>query len=487
METDLVGRSATELAALIRHRTVTPRAVVDAHLDRIAETNDALNAFVTVIGDDARERADAAEAALDSGEPIGPLHGVPIAIKDLFDFKAGVKNTFGAKPFAGFEPRQTALYVDRLESAGAIVLGKTNTPEFGYKATTDNLLWGPTSTPFDTDANAGGSSGGSAAAVATGMVPLAQGTDGAGSLRIPAAFCGVVGYKPSFGRIPQQTRPDAFVSHTPFIHVGPLARTVADAALFTEAIAGPHPSDPWSLPDDGTEYVAATTRDVDDLAVAYSPDLGCFPVADAVAAVAADAVDAFEDAGATVDHVDVEIDADRERMEAVILAELGLTNVSVVESFADSGIDLLDEHRGALPADFVAMVEDAQSMDVVAYKRSEFVRTAVYDAIQSVFADYDVLVTPTTCVPSIPNADDGQTTGPDEVDGEPVEPLLGWSLAYPFNFTGHPAASLPAGQTSDGMPVGLQLVGKRHADETLLAASAAFERTRPWHESYDAL
>jgi Asp-tRNA(Asn)/Glu-tRNA(Gln) amidotransferase A subunit family amidase len=487
MDTDLVSRSATELAALIKHRTVTPRDVVDAHLDQIAAENDALNAFVTVIAEDAREAAAEAERALDAGDPIGPLHGVPIAIKDLFDFKSGVRNTFGAKPFEGFEARRTALYVERLEAAGAIVLGKTNTPEFGYKGTTDNLLWGPTSTPFDHDANAGGSSGGSAAAVAAGMVPLAQGTDGAGSLRIPAAFCGVVGYKPSFGRIAQQTRPDAFVSHTPFIHIGPLARTVADAAVFVESIAGPHPKDPWSLPDDDTEYVAATTRDVDDLRVAYSADLGCFPVTDEVASVAADAADAFADAGATVDHVDVEIDADRDRMEAVILAELGLTNVSVMESFADSGIDLLDEHRDALPADFVEMVEDAQAMDVVEYKRSEFVRTVVYDAIQDLFADYDVLVTPTTCVPSIPNADDGQTVGPDAVDGEPVEPLLGWSLAYPFNFTGHPAASLPAGQTDDGMPVGLQVVGPRHDDETLLAASAAFERTRSWHDLYDAL
>jgi amidase/aspartyl-tRNA(Asn)/glutamyl-tRNA(Gln) amidotransferase subunit A len=280
-------------------------------------------------------------------------------------------------------------------------------------------------------------------------------------------------------------RPDAFVSHTPFIHVGPLARTVEDAALFAEAVAGPHPRDPWSLPDDGTDYLGATIRGIDRHSVAFSPDLGSFPVTDAVAAVVEEAVDGFRDAGASVDRVAIDPDVPRERMEEVILSELGLTNVSVVESFADSGIDLLGDHRGDLPGDFVEMVERARETDVVDYKRSEFVRTAMYDAVQDVFEDHDILVTPTVAVPTIENADDGLTTGPEEIDGEPVEPLLGWSLGYPFNFTGHPAASVPAGRTDRGIPVGLQIVAPRHDDETLLAAAAAFERVRPWREIYE--
>ena len=487
MTSEIPAKSATELAALIRQRERSPVDVVDAHLDRIAAVDGSINAFVTVIEAQAREHAREAEQALDAGESVGPLHGVPIAIKDLFDFKAGVRNTFGTTAFESFVPRETATYVERLEAAGAIVLGKTNTPAFGYKATTDNDVIGPTSTPFDPAMNAGGSSGGSAAAVAAGMVSLAQGTDGAGSLRIPAAFCGVVGYKPSFGRVAQATRPDAFVSHTPFIHIGPLARTVADAALFLAATAGPHPRDPWSLPATETDYVAATRQSIDDLSVAYSPDLGSFPVEEGVQAVVEDAVDGFREAGAAVERIEFAVGESRDRLEETILVELGTSNTSVVESFAESGIDLLEDHRDVLPDAFVEMVESARDRSVAEYKRSEFVRTAVFDAVQDIFDEYNLLVTPTVGVSAVPNAEDGTTTGPTSVAGESVDPLVGWSLTYPFNFTGHPAASLPAGEASDGMPVGLQVVGRRHADATLLAACGAYERTRPWHDSYESL
>ncbi len=478
---------ATELASRIRRRDLSPVEVVEAFLTRIEERNGEIGAYVTVIGDEAREAAREAERAVGSGEPPGPLHGVPVAIKDLFDYKAGVRNTFGSRPLAGYVPHHNATYVERLEKAGAIVLGKTNTPEFGHKGATDNLLFGPTSTPFAPGKNAGGSSGGSAAAVADGLCAIAQGTDAGGSIRIPASFCGVYGFKASFGRVASATRPDAFLSHTPFSHSGPLSRTVEDAALMLGAMVGPHPRDPLSLPDGGTDHVAATRRPIEGMRVAYSPNFGIFPVEERVLFVVEEAVRAFEEAGAHVEEVSVEPGRSQRELSELWMREVGVKSAEIVANLKDAGVvDLLGEHREDLTPEFAELVEKGWGMGAVEYRRDEVVRTEVFDAVQDLFDDYDLLVTPTLAVPPFDNADDGNTVGPSEVNGEAVDPLLGWCLTYPVNFTGHPAASVPAGFT-DGLPVGMQIVGRRFADAEVLAASAAFERLRPWHGSYDGL
>ena len=484
MSEDLYFAPASELAARIRRRDLSPVEVVEAFLDRIEARNDRTNAYVTVIEHAAREAARKAERAVGSGAPLGPLHGVPIAIKDLFDFKDGVRNTFGSKPLVDFVPRESATHVERLEGAGAIVLGNTNTPEFGHKGVTDNFLFGPTSTPFAPGKNAGGSSGGSAAAVADGLCAVALGSDGGGSIRIPASFCGIYGFKASFGRVASASRPDAFLSHTPFIHFGPLARTVEDAALVLSAMAGPHPRDPFSLPDDGADFVAATHRSIEGLKVAYSSDFGIFPVDRRVREIVGEAVRAFEEAGALVEEVEVGIRRSQRELCELWMRQIGVLNAEVLEGMKATGIDLLGEHKDELTPQYVRLVESAHGMSALEYKLDDVVRTEVFDAVQDVFEEYDVLVTPTLAVPPFDNAADGNTLGPSEVEGEGVDPLLGWCLTYPVNFTGHPAASLPAGFTDDRLPIGMQIIGRRFDDETVFAASAAFERIKPWHKAY---
>jgi amidase/aspartyl-tRNA(Asn)/glutamyl-tRNA(Gln) amidotransferase subunit A len=474
--------SAAELALRIRRRDLSPVEVVDALLGRIADRNPDLNAFVLVLDGSARRAAREAEQALTSGADLGPLHGIPIAIKDL-DSKAGVRTTFGSRVFADFVAEKTSNFVGRLERAGCIVLGKTNTPEFGHKATTDNHLFGPTSTPFRIGKNAGGSSGGSAAAVADGLVPIAQGSDGGGSLRIPAALCGVVGLKPSYGRVPLVTRPEAFETHTPFIHAGPITRTVEDAALALHVMAGPDPRDPLCLPGSDVDYLAATRRSIRGLKVAFSPNLNIFPVDPQVAHVVADAVRAFADAGASVDEVRLGLEHSQQDLSALWLRLGGALYLGMVEGYRQQGIDLL-AHRDTLTPQFVSLLDSVAEMTVTQYKRDQLVRSQVFDAVQDLFARYDLLVSPTLAIPSVDNATDGNTTGPSHVNGEAVNPFLGWCLTYPFNFTGHPAVSLPAGLTDDGLPVGLQLVAPMFSDDALLAASAAFERVRPWHDTY---
>jgi amidase/aspartyl-tRNA(Asn)/glutamyl-tRNA(Gln) amidotransferase subunit A len=487
MPTDIAHTTAATLAREIRRGERSPVDVVDAVLDRI-EHDDAVNAFTATRPEAAREEARAAERAVARGEQLGPLHGVPVALKDLFGFKDGLTNTFGSVPFAEYVPDSSAIMTERLEAAGAIVVGTTNVPEFGHKGVTDNGLFGPTSTPFDLDRNAGGSSGGAAAAVGAGLVPIAQGADGGGSIRIPSSFSGVYGIKPSFGRVPMRSRPDAFVLHTPFIHHGPHARTVEDAALVLDVVAGPHPDDALCLPaDDVDSYVAATQRGIDGLEVAYSRHFGDFPVDERVLAVTDAAVDAFETAGATVERVEVDMPVSHAELTDLWMRQIAVYYAEMAAGFAEAGGPDLFERRDELTPEFAALLDRGQEMDAVSFKQTDVVRTGVFEAVQDVFADYDVLVTPTLAVPPVENAGagEGTTLGPATIDGESVDRCLGFCLTHPINFTGHPAASIPAGFTDDDLPIGLQVVGPRFDDARVLAASGAFERVRPWQEAYE--
>src|SRR5215218_3820258 len=300
---ELAQMTAAELAGRIRRRELSPVEVMEAAIGRIESDNERLNAFVHLDLDQARERAREAEHAVVSGLELGPLHGVPTAMKDLFDFKPGWPTTFGGvRALKDFVPEFYCAWAERMERAGAIIVGKTNSPVMGFRGTCDNPLFGPSRNPFDTSRNTAGSSGGSAAAVAAGLLPVAEGTDGGGSIRIPASWCGVYGYKQSFGRVPYVARPNAFTGIHPFLFEGTLARTVEDAALVTEALAGYDARDPFAL-DERPVLTAALRRSIRGWRIAYSPDFDVFPVAPEVAAVVADAVRAFEDAGAHVEEV----------------------------------------------------------------------------------------------------------------------------------------------------------------------------------------
>jgi len=464
---------ATRLAREIRAGNRSAVDLVESYLDRIERRNDVTNAYVRVLEAEARESARTADRVATADEDLGPLHGVPVAIKDNTDV-AGVPTTFGVKPLADNIPEQSAVPVERLEAAGAIVLGKTNTPEFGHRSTTDNPLFGSTGTPFDPTKTAGGSSGGSAAAVADGLVPLAQGTDGGGSLRIPASACGIYGHKPSAGLVATRNRPSGF-GHTPFVETGPLTRTVADAATALEVMAGPHPGDPFCHPERDLDLRGAVERPIDDLLVAWSPDLGVFPVVESVREIIADAVETLADAGATVERADPDFEHSREELREAWAVGfevlLGETRLNIRE---DVDLDLLDQREDLTPL-VATLIERANEYGAVEYKRADVVRTAVFDAVQDLFEEYDLLVSPTLAVLPF----DRDSLGPDQVAGESVHPVFGWCLTWLFNMTGHPAASVPAGFVN-GLPVGMQVVGPRFRDDSVLAAGAAVERERSW-------
>lgn len=464
---DLPDRSAADLAAAIRAGDCSPAALVEACLDRIEARNDRTNAFVTVLAESARERARAAETAVERGADLGPLHGVPVAIKDLLPV-AGVRTTYGSAPLADHVPERDDPAVARLKAAGAIVIGKTNTSEFGHVATTANDLFGPTANPHDPTRTAGGSSGGSAAAVADGLVPAALGTDAGGSVRIPAAACGCAGLKPAAGRVPRRTRPDAFADAVPFTDTGPIGRTAEDCALLLDVLAGPHPEDPFSLPGREGRFRDAVEGGVDGVRVAYSPDLGAFPVDERVLDPVEDAVERLAAAGATVERIDgplgdVWADASAASLTLFQAKMAGLAATSEAAFGVDLG-ERLDDLSGVL----AAMIERGRDHDAVDLAEASAARTAVFDAVRSTLAEYDLLACPT--LGTLPF--DVDSHGPDRIDGEEIDRYAGWYLTQPFNMTGHPAASVPAGR-SEGLPVGLQLAGRRHDESTVLAASAA--------------
>ena len=482
---ELSWASAGVIADAIKAKKLSPVEVVDHFIKRVAERNPSLNAVTYMAPEEGRKAAKAAEAAVMAGKKLGPLHGVPIAIKDLFDFKPGWPATLGGiRALKDFKPDYLCPFAERIEErGGAIIIGKTNSPVFGYRGVTDNYLFGPTGNPFDTKRNPGGSSGGSAAAVADGLFPMAEGTDGGGSIRIPSCWCGVYGYKAAFGRLPLWLRPNAFSGVTPFIFEGPITRNVRDAALALTALAGYDARDPYSL-DEEVDFLAALDRPIKGMRIAYSPNFDVFPVEPEVAETVRKALDAFREAGATV--TDVKLGIKRSHMELSDLWCKIITplNVAGVLGAKAAGYDLVGKHRQDMPPEFFEWYDRYKDITPTEMHEAQSIRTEIYDAVRQVFENYDILISPTLgCLP-VENATNGNTLGPETVAGEKVNRLIGWCLTFPINFTGNPAASIPAG-LAKGLPVGMQIIGKRYADRDVLAVSSAFERLRPWERTYD--
>jgi amidase/aspartyl-tRNA(Asn)/glutamyl-tRNA(Gln) amidotransferase subunit A len=481
---ELAYRSAAGLAAEIASGVMSPTEVMDATLARIEQREPSLNAIVYRGFDEARESARAAEEALSGDRALPPLHGVPVLMKDLFDFKPGWPATFGGIPaMADFSLDIYCVWAERMEAAGAIIVGKGNSPALGFRGACDNYLFGPTANPFDTTRNSGGSSGGSAASVADGLVPIAEGTDGGGSIRIPAAWCGVVGYQPSAGRVPSLLRPNAFSGVSPFIYEGPITRDVADAALAMNVLAGPHPGDPFCALDK-PDFSSTLDAGVEGWKIAYSPDLGVYPVQAEVAAVVEEAIRAFEEAGAEVAEVDIEIDLDQRELSDLWCRLIMPLSLDSFANLKAGGLDILGEHRSDLPPEFLRWADHVAGMSAMDYFDDNSKRTKVFDALQAVMADHRVLVSPTLASMPSENLTNGETRGPTVIEGVEVDPVIGWCMTYFTNFTGYPAVSLPAG-LSDGLPVGLQVIGGRGADLDVLATAAAFERARPWDHIYE--
>jgi aspartyl-tRNA(Asn)/glutamyl-tRNA(Gln) amidotransferase subunit A len=452
---------ATELAAAIRAKRVSPVEAVDAVLARIERLNPTLNAYCTVAAAAARAAAKAAEAAVMRGEALGPLHGVPVSIKDLVATK-GIRTTYGSQLYEHFVPEEDAPVVERLKAAGAIIIGKTNTPEFGHKGVTDNPVFGPSRNPWSLAHTPGGSSGGGAAAVAAGMGPLAVGTDGGGSIRIPCSCCGIYGVKPTLGRV---AAAPTFGGLDILSHTGPMSRTVRDAALMLNAMVGADARDISSLPADGTDYLAGLERGIAGLRVAYTPDWGYAAVDPQVRQLTAAAAQRFTDLGCHVDEAHPGF-ADPDQVYGILSSAITAARLG----------DKLPEWRERFDRSLVPQIEQGLRWSAVDFVRAANVRRTLSEAFRRFFERYDLLLTPTLAAPPLPVGVDDYR----EIGGRKVG-RRGWiAFTFPINLIGYPAATVPCGWTAEGLPVGLQLIAPRLAEALVLRASAAFEAIAPW-------
>ncbi len=450
--------SAVSLLELYRNRALSPVEVTRLLLDRLDALQPKINAFCIIDHEGALGAARGSEQRWMSSGKIGRLDGVPVTIKDLMLMR-------------GFPTRRGSRLVDpnqdwsedapataRLREAGAVILGKTTTPEFGWKALGDSPLTGITRNPWDLARTPGGSSAGAAAACAAGIGPLHLGSDGAGSIRIPCAFTGLFGLKPSFGRVPAYPlSPMGLLAH-----LGPIARTVADAALMLTVLSGGDHRDPYALPPEDRDYLDGLEGGVRDWRIAYSPTLGYAPVDPEVAAAVAEAARSFEALGASVEEVDAIFPSPREAIFTLWAAGAAL----LLSAYPA-------DKRALVDPGLVATAAEGERISAVDYLRADLVRTALGQQMSAFHQKYDLLLTPTMPIPALP-------VGQDLNDPATERHWIDWSpFSYPFNMTRQPAASIPCGLTHAGLPIGLQIVGPLYADDRVLRAARAFETTQP--------
>ena len=459
---DLCYAGATELAEWIRRKEISPVEVVKTFIKRIEAINPKVNAFCTLTFDSAMAEAKAAEQAVMEGKPLGPLHGVPYAIKDLI-YTKGVRTMRGSCIYEHFVPEEDAILVERLRNAGGIMMGKTTTPEFGFKGMTDSPVTGITRNPWNLDMTTGGSSGGAAAQIAAGMTPLAVGSDGGGSIRNPASFTGIYGLKPTYGRVPVYP----MSSLDMLSHAGPMTRTVADAALMLFVMSGPHSADPLCQEAPPENYPARLNEGIQGLKVAWSPNLGLVPAVEKeVAGITQKAAWAFQELGCHVEEV----------------KDTGFEDTLQIHGalwFGDLAGMLghyLPEWESKMDPLLVTWTKIGMTISAEDYVRAQIRRNELRDKVRRFFEKYDLLLTPTLPVTAFRAGVSAEAGLKDS-----VVDFRNWSpFSAIYNLTHVPAASVPAGFTSQGLPVGLQIAGRRFADLTVLQASAAFEAIRPW-------
>lgn len=453
--TAIADLSATELATAIRSRTISPVEAVEAALARIGERKE-LNAYMAICADRARAEARRAETAITSGASLGSLHGIPFSVKDLTNTE-GVTTTQGSRLFADSVPATDAVAVARARAAGAILIGKTTTPEFGHKPFTEGPFFGRTLNPWSHAHTCGGSSGGAAVAVASGMGPVALGSDGGGSIRIPAACCGVVGLKATLGAIPNLQAPDLFGANS---FVGPMARNVADTRLMFDALVGPDRRDPYGqAPFFPHRVLAASDRPRIALL------LRCGNVLDTeVETTVVAAMKRAEALGMIVEPVELDLVA----LEASFLVLLRSLLLARLGGHATRSPEKLDPT-------LLATIEAGRSCTAADLCEAQFARSACFGKIQDILARSDIIASPTLSAPALPVGID--PLGRIEIAGRDAGMIRGawYPYTFPFNLTGHPALSMPCGLSEAGLPIGLQLVGRWHEDTYLLDVAARFE------------
>jgi len=466
---DICFMSAFEMREKIKTQELSSIEITETIIERIEKINPIINAYCTPTFELARETAKKADEAVKRSEKLGLLHGIPTSIKDLMQTK-GIRTTYGSKLHENFIPEQDDIAVQRLIASGCVILGKTNTPEFGHIALTKNKLFGETKTPWDIEKNSGGSSGGAASAVASGIGPLALGSDGGGSIRIPSSCCGVYGLKPTFGRIPSY--PHIGIAFDSLDHYGPIVRYVKDAALMLNAMKGHHPADHNSFPDDDIDYVETIDDKPKKLKIGYSMTLGFGKaLEEEVKESVLKSIQKFEQFGWEVEEAKL-------KMKNPELSFKTLVSIGYAYDLQKDYKNRLED----LSPDLIGSIRLGLDNNAMNIGKAKEQRKRVYEVMYQYFKNYDILITPTLPCPAFkPGWLETGTTFP--TIGKKSLSITSWmTYTYPFNMTGLPAASIPSGWSSSDLPIGMQIVGKRYDEKTVLQVSKAFEEVAPWQD-----
>ena len=463
MSAELAFMSAVDLAQAIRSKKVSSLEATENFFQRIGQLDSQLNSYLTLCQEQALSDARAADDAVQRGSELGPLHGVPISIKDL-ELTKGVTTTMGSAIFRDRVPDMDSIVVERVKASGAIILGKTNTPEFGQSGTTESKLGEPCRNPWNTERTPGGSSGGAASALAAGLCTVSMGTDGGGSIRIPASFSGVFGIKPTQGRVPRYGgygRPSA--NH--FSQSGPITRTVADSALLLQVVAGPDTRDVNSIRQPTPDFSAGLNAGVQGMKIAWSSDFGYAAVDPEVVEITKQSAMLFAGLGATMQDANLKLDDPFDPF----------WNVFATAAYTSYG-HLLEQHRDDFSDYGLKSIEHGQSMTGADMSRAIHEVDRLGRRMEEFFDDFDLLLSPTMAVPAFPI-----DQRPSVIGGRTVEPFWGFlPFTYLINITGQTAASIPCGYSADGMPIGLHIIGPRGSEAKVLQAAAAFEQAQPW-------
>ena len=484
---DVTNLSGLEIGRLVNKKEISATEVVTQFLDKIDAENSKINAFVYTKREEALEEAKKIDTKIANREEAGPLAGVPVGLKDFLNTKKGWTNSHGGVRALVREDTCNSRFYSAARSLGAIAIGKTNAPAFGFRGVTDNNMYGPTSTPFKPGYNSGGSSGGSCAAVSAGFAPLCELGDAGGSGRIPAAWCGCVGYKPSAGIVPSVCRPDAWTATHPYCCGGPGGRTVNDVAAVMQGMIKYNSRDPLSVNLPDNLLLADITNRKFKIAFTTNFDLFPQPEAEIVEAMKRIA-NKLAYIGCEIDDVKFDFHYSLREYEEAWLRGICIDTAIDMELDKQNGFDLIKEAKDDLPEDFIKWNEIALNSTMLDYRKFHEIRTDILDAHCNIFDNYDLIIAPVAgCMP-VPNRPDGKLTlGPSEINGQKVDPLIGFAYTYLENMIGTPAMSIPIGLSKEGFPIGLQIIGSRYKDLDVFALAYAIEKIQPWYDSYSKI
>lgn len=482
---ELEKLSGMELGHLVNTKQISPVEVINYFIDRIEKRNPSINAFTYTKFDEALDYAIKLTKRLENGEYCGPFAGVPVAFKDFLPSKKGWQNSHGGVKSLIRKDDADSMFWKAAEKLGAIPVGKTNAPAFGFSGACQNALYGPTRNPFNTDFSTGGSSGGTAAAVSDGLITFGEGGDAGGSIRIPSGWCNLFGFKPSLGTVPSYCRPDGWSATHPYCFNGVLTKTVQDSAMMLNTMAEYNPRDPISLPINAhKDFTSLMKKSIKGKKIGLTYDFDMYPVDTKVKKAIDTAVKYLEEAGAIVEEVEFDFHHSLDEIMYCWAWSISIDTALDLHDWSLVGLNLIEDHREELPEEFIHFNEIASNVNILDFRRFNYIRTDILDNFENIFENYDLIVSPTACCPPMHIEDNGKVDVVNEISLDPELNFIEFGETPMVNFIGYPAASVPAGIIYDNLPVGMQIIGKQYKDEDVLSVAYTFEKIHPWADNY---